>query len=747
MADDPEAYLGHRLRGVSITHLAGGFLEEAAALGYGHDAKVYEVEPRVIRGRGKDLVCPRDGKVGAAYVDCLVGGSEASLATVMLSYTWGYTIGDIVDGLTDYCVNAGLEASKVYAWICCLCINQHRVVEAREKGEVLPFETFQQEFRDRVCGVGHIVALMSPWRAPQYITRVWCDFEMFTAVVKSAGQVRVTITMPPRESQDFRKALQDGEGIDQMWRTLSNLDIEQAQASVEEDRRRIFQLIRAEGNFYQLNCAVSEFLQEWIVLSSEKYVHERLAASDLPASVQGALCVSVAELLYKVKREDMLARAEVLLGRGKALAPENADVPFQVGKVKSALGDFSGALKAYGEARALHRNGGTLETVAGAKLLWNEAHAIRRMGNIRAAIEMYADAQRIMELHGALETADGAELLSSIGIARREMGDTEGARTVYERARQVREATGTLQSPEGASLLTNMAVVEKSCGDIPAALKLYGEARKALEQTGTWETSKGANLLMNIAIAREDTGVSALQEYEEARRILKVTGEDQSPLGAKLLMNVAVAHGKQGNETAKRDAYEEAREVLVSTGTLESTNGATLLRNLAIARYSCGDSDGALQCLEDAKRIRETNGNLDTEEGKEVLGLLEDLRSGRGLKVRPRKPSMKYVAAYFLLSLAGSRSPTVADVRKVLMSVDALCDDLVAESLVGQLRDMTLHEVIALGRGQLQGFTGSPGASGHAEAGPVGAEPAAFVEEKYVEEEEDEEDMDFDLFG
>jgi hypothetical protein len=36
-------------------------------------------------------VCPRDGRVGAAYVDA-VDDPYAGLATHMLSYTWGYEV-------------------------------------------------------------------------------------------------------------------------------------------------------------------------------------------------------------------------------------------------------------------------------------------------------------------------------------------------------------------------------------------------------------------------------------------------------------------------------------------------------------------------------------------------------------------------------------------------------------------------------------------------------------------------------
>ena len=93
---------------------------------------VYDIEPTVIREKGRNVVCPRDGKLGAAYVDCVGVAQGAGMATHMLSYTWGYSVEtDIVDGLKEFCKNSEphLDPSGTHFWICCFCINQHRVVE------------------------------------------------------------------------------------------------------------------------------------------------------------------------------------------------------------------------------------------------------------------------------------------------------------------------------------------------------------------------------------------------------------------------------------------------------------------------------------------------------------------------------------------------------------------------------------------------------------------------------------------
>ena len=53
----------------------------------------------------------------------------------MLSYTWDYTIADIVDALAAFCGGHMLKPNRTYVWICALCVNQHRVREARAKNQ------------------------------------------------------------------------------------------------------------------------------------------------------------------------------------------------------------------------------------------------------------------------------------------------------------------------------------------------------------------------------------------------------------------------------------------------------------------------------------------------------------------------------------------------------------------------------------------------------------------------------------
>lgn len=200
------------LLGVSIFYLKTQFMKEVQDAGLNAKSKVNEIENLelhdqngVIRQKGAHVTCPITGRKGAAYIHTLSHVDHVGPACIMLSYTWGYEIGDIINVLEEHCRHKGLDPKRTYVWICCLCVNQHDVVDKKKRGEVVSFEEFHQVFSRRVIGIGHIIAMMDPWTAPSYLCRVWCIFELFTA--SRHPECEVTIDMPSRERKKFLEGL------------------------------------------------------------------------------------------------------------------------------------------------------------------------------------------------------------------------------------------------------------------------------------------------------------------------------------------------------------------------------------------------------------------------------------------------------------------------------------------------------------------------------------------------------------
>jgi len=87
----------HLPLGVSIHHLATVFLRDVLSEdGLSENSTFYDIEDLnsenlgVVRRKGANRICPHDGSLGAAYVDCLEGEDHVGPATHMLSWTWRY---------------------------------------------------------------------------------------------------------------------------------------------------------------------------------------------------------------------------------------------------------------------------------------------------------------------------------------------------------------------------------------------------------------------------------------------------------------------------------------------------------------------------------------------------------------------------------------------------------------------------------------------------------------------------------
>ncbi|CAB9498122.1 Kinesin light chain [Seminavis robusta] len=259
-ADDPE------FLGVSAYHLKSVFLTKVVdTKGLSTRSKFYEVENLFsdngfVREQGAATVCPVDGRCGSAYVHTLAGEDHVGPATLMLSWTWSYTVKDVVETIDEFCRKNKFDRRRTYIWICCLCLNQHRIVESNKSGmadqKALDFEA---AFRSRVVAVGRVISMSTPWENPANLRRIWCLYEIFICLQES---VELSIVMPPRQSDRF--AIQFFKCQDSLFQALCNVDVERAEASVESDRDTILELVREGKGFAEVNSSVREHMRAWV---------------------------------------------------------------------------------------------------------------------------------------------------------------------------------------------------------------------------------------------------------------------------------------------------------------------------------------------------------------------------------------------------------------------------------------------------------------------------------------------------
>jgi len=431
--------------GVSVYCLKNTLLKDVEDAGLDATATVYEIEDLrekekfgVIRRKGASVFCPRDKKIGAAYVDCLKGIDNVGPANRMLSYVWGYTVGSIIDSLETYCHQTGLDTKKTYIWICCLCNNQHRF-----KDEV-PFNTLYDTFKDKVVGVGHILAMMAPWNKPKYLERVWCIFEMHTA--HTADAVNVEIIMPPKEKDEMLEGLKE---YNNFIKALQGTRIENAEAFNESDKVNIMTLVNnTAGGAAALNNNVNKLLRRC-------YQTMMLTAVENFAS------------LNNIDTFTDLKFAEMCLSVGRAMDECN---------------NYEKAIELYGKSLAVCENVHGKEHRQTAALYSNIGEVMKQKGDLDGALEMHHKSLAINEKVYGEDHTSTAVSYNNVAMVMKQKGDLDGALELYNKCLAVEEKVYGEEHASTGITYWNIGCVMEDKGDIDAALEMYNKCLVAEEK-------------------------------------------------------------------------------------------------------------------------------------------------------------------------------------------------------------------------------------------------------------------------
>ncbi|CAB9531235.1 Kinesin light chain [Seminavis robusta] len=662
---------------LSVHYLQTQLPKEIRAAGFSRTAPVYEIEdlsgsPGVIRKKSQKKTCPIDGKPGSAYVHCVEGVDNVGDATHMLSYSWKYAIGDIIDTLVDFCDKNDKNPKRTYVWICCLCINQHRVVKQtmlEEKGTV-ETETvdFLSLFGDRVTSIGTIVAMMAPWSAPTYLTRVWCVFEIYTAYQKGCN---IIIAMPPAQTKALEKDLLFGnnpktDNLDRLYEVLASTKVQNAKATFEKDRIAILDIVKVNPGYAILNNRVNELLRGWI----RGVITQLVAKKEAKRAIQtqslwsryflcgliqvwrdiryANFCHLVGVLLNNNEENDAalesIHKAKSI--RENTRGENHPDVALSlsiIGIILYSKGDYDASLEAHERALKIRQSAlgkNHLDTATSHRQI---GAALEAKGLYQQSLDEHRKALAIRraQLKGENHEAIG-ESYGSISSVMEEMGDYDSAIEHCRKAIAIRETCNGHNHPDTASLYGILGSQLFNKGNYDGALE---ETRKALaiEENilGKDHTDTAASI-NNIGMILKAKGdlEGALVEYERAlavfesyqrkypealeayRKGLKIK---QAVLGPDH-PDVATSYNNIGSvlhEMGRFDeAVEEHKKALKIREEVYGANHYKLVgsyNNIGGALQSKGDYEGALDALRTSLDITEATLGKRTPEAKELL--------------------------------------------------------------------------------------------------------------------------------
>lgn len=634
-------YLGTRLRDVLAVQPEG-------------DQKVYDVE-HLIRKHGEHAVCPRDGMLGTAFVD-VADDPHAGRATHFMSYCWGNRVNDIVNALQSHCDRLQLEHKDVRVWLCCLCVNQHRVKSASATGGTVTFEEFQHAFGSCVQSIRKVIALLSPWQKPLYITRMWCVFELFIA--SSHDDVELDLILPPNEESNFLKALEQ-DGMSAVWSAVKCMRVQDATASVEEDRKRILQIVRDGPGYAKLNEEVVNRIQSWFLKAASNQAGKLLGDSEDARKLCGhtVLGEHIAENCSQVLEYQVeLAQYGEALRLGKLCLhciassssssssdPQDALASQRMSRAKCQIqmlmgvayhhqGDYVAASEHFKDSWDMYESMGMQATTDAARCLWCMGRLHVRRGKRDAALEVYRSALDAYQASNAGKTPEAAKCLTSIGEVHSKQGRFADALECYRQAEEIYHAAGVHELPHAASCLKSIGSVHQKRGDFDKALEFYQRAREQYNAAGAGQTPDAATCCRSIGAVHMKKGENelALKHYQEALNVLEQIGSAQTPGAATCLTSMGLMHSKNGNTSEADEFLNKALSVYKAVGALTTSGAGFCLMCMGEMQQKKGDLQSALEYNQRAFDAYAGAGAQDTPDAAGCLTALGKLYSKQG---------------------------------------------------------------------------------------------------------------------
>ena len=615
-------------KGISVHWLKHEFMEEIRKAGLSAKSKIYEIENLsgdkhgVIRSKGANVKCPLDGEMGAAYVDCITGINNVGPSNVLLSYCWDYNIGDIVETLDEYCTRQNKNPEHTFVWICCLCNNHHRIKEVPN----VPLEEFRSIFKHRITSIGHIVAMMSPWNLPVYLTRAWCILELYTA---HSNNLEITIAMSHEEKRKMMNTMTssskgkdltalDGIGIggvddemDILFKSVDQTKIENAKTTQPTDRTNIMKIVEEGGGSISLNIVVSSLLRDSLMKSLEDTVEEERLKHGINLDYAN-ICDSVGRVMFANGKYDKAKayydKAEYvrvkIFGKGHKYTVSHL---CNIGNVLIREGDLNGSLKLYNEALFFNEEklGDNNKATADSNravgiVLFRKGNYHESLAKLRKALAIYEKV-----LTGS-ENAECALTYSGIGRVLDRSGDLDGAFHFLQIGLKIfTKVLGEDHVQTGRAHRYFGGILGQK-GEVAQALMHFYKALNIFEEKlgDHYETALTHNAL---GVAYKEKGSQleiAIKEFRKSLQIFKKVREDDNDDTADVHFHLGSSLWQKGDFDDALEEHRKALKIRLKISGDVSHEAAISYESMGLVYYSQGLYDQAKEEFERALKIK-----------------------------------------------------------------------------------------------------------------------------------------------
>ncbi|KAG9410056.1 Kinesin light chain 3 [Aphanomyces cochlioides] len=205
----------------------------------------------------KPLTKSSDSDCGLSLVDHLIETKQHHFLNRpkwLVSHTWHYTFGEVIDAIQYFLQEQVGEAAapSVAFWFCAFNINQHK-----KKEQTVGY--FLEQFASNLKSIRQMVMVMSPWKNPVTLQRLWCLFELYTA---QKHGFHFDVAMSKNDKQQFLDEVRNDSSV--FMQMMGSINSEKSITERTRDREEIIQAMGGRDVFRLLDRMAINTLQNWL---------------------------------------------------------------------------------------------------------------------------------------------------------------------------------------------------------------------------------------------------------------------------------------------------------------------------------------------------------------------------------------------------------------------------------------------------------------------------------------------------
>lgn len=197
----------------------------------------------------------------AIYTSSPAGESKLiGASTVFVSHSWSNNFSSLAAILERHAAKPGSTVGNTFFFLDAFCMSQHALTESAAR--VSLGLTLLEQLRRAVEFPGRMVMVLEPWHHPNPLTRCWCLYELYLAC---ATDSQVSMAFSARSEKRIYQSLTGNLAL--AGDIAHKLDVRQATATMDTDRRMIFAAIEAEIGIDHFVDMVTSKLSEGLYLA------------------------------------------------------------------------------------------------------------------------------------------------------------------------------------------------------------------------------------------------------------------------------------------------------------------------------------------------------------------------------------------------------------------------------------------------------------------------------------------------